>query len=168
MRRIATFVAVGGLGFALQFIALAGLAGWAGWTPLPATAVAVELAVLHNFWWHERFTWRDRTAGVPGPVRRLARYHAATGLTTIGNVGTTLTLVQAGMGLLAANVVAVGIMSALNFLLSDRWAFDPGEARSSLADGSHRDAGRQQTPAKVGGQYGSTRRVAVHAERVDA
>ena len=25
-----------------------------------ASVIAVEAAVLHNFFWHERFTWRDR------------------------------------------------------------------------------------------------------------
>ena len=28
---------------------------------LPATALAVEAAVLHNFIWHERWTWKDRS-----------------------------------------------------------------------------------------------------------
>ena len=32
-----------------------------GWPYAPAAAAAVELAVLNNFFWHERWTWRDRT-----------------------------------------------------------------------------------------------------------
>ncbi len=27
---------------------------------LVATALAVEMAVLHNFFWHRRWTWADR------------------------------------------------------------------------------------------------------------
>jgi putative flippase GtrA len=32
---------------------------------LLATALAVETAVIHNFLWHQRFTWSDRPATSP-------------------------------------------------------------------------------------------------------
>jgi putative flippase GtrA len=127
-RRIAAFVTIGGLGFVLQLMTLWWLATWAGWNPLPATAIAVELAVLHNFWWHERWTWRDRRAPTPDAWLRLARYHAATGMTAVGNVIVTLLLAKLGIQLLAANIAGVAAMSALNFVLSDRWTFAPGQA----------------------------------------
>src|SRR5882762_9967211 len=81
--RIATFMTVGVLGFVVQMTALAGLLA-AGWPYLAATAVAVEAAVLHNFLWHERWTWGDRTAGTPGAAARLARFNLTTGMTSIG------------------------------------------------------------------------------------
>ncbi len=37
---------------------------------LVSTALAVEATVLHNFLWHERWTWIDRTR--LAPCRRLA------------------------------------------------------------------------------------------------
>jgi putative flippase GtrA len=33
---------------------------------LVATVIAVEMAVLHNFVWHEQFTWADRTMPARG------------------------------------------------------------------------------------------------------
>ena len=55
---------------------------------LVATALAVELAVLHNFVWHERFTWKDRAGGPwRAVVRRLLRFHAGNGLVSLlGNL----------------------------------------------------------------------------------
>ena len=54
---ISKFVIVGCLGFVLQLLTLWALTSLAGWPWLPATAAAVEVAVLHNFVWHERWTW---------------------------------------------------------------------------------------------------------------
>ena len=59
--RVPAFVAVGAIGFLLQLGSLAFLTMVAGWPYGPATASAVQLAVIHNFLWHERWTWRDRT-----------------------------------------------------------------------------------------------------------
>ena len=120
--RLTAFVTVGGLGFLLQLTALASLSE-AHWNPLLATATAVELAVLHNFWWHQRWTWNDRQARRSDRWLRFVRYHAATGMTTIGNVIVTMLLVEAGIGLIAANALAVAAMSVANFRLSDRWIF---------------------------------------------
>ena len=55
------FSAVGLVGFLVQIAALAALTTLAHWTWLPATLLSVELAVIHNFFWHERWTWIDRT-----------------------------------------------------------------------------------------------------------
>ena len=51
---------VGAIGIAVQMSAFALLEGALGVYYLSATALAVETAVLHNFVWHERFTWKDR------------------------------------------------------------------------------------------------------------
>jgi putative flippase GtrA len=136
--RVSAFVAVGALGLLLQIGAFAWLTMAAGW-PYPwATALAVELTVLHNFWWHERWTWRDRTpardpqrgcrVGDParsGVVGRLARFHVTTGLTSIaGNLMFTVLSVELlGVHAIVANVVAVGLTSVANFLVADRWVF---------------------------------------------
>jgi putative flippase GtrA len=120
--RFTVFLVVGWFGFALQLSVLAFLTSVAHWPWLPATIVAVELAVVHNFLWHERVTWRDRHNG---GFKRFARFNVATGITSIaGNV----MLMAAFIGLLglrpvAANVLAVATMSVVNFFVSDRWVF---------------------------------------------
>jgi len=57
------FNAVGGMGIAVQFVAIWLAKSVLHFNYLVATVVAVEGAVLHNFVWHERFTWADRTKG---------------------------------------------------------------------------------------------------------
>lgn len=119
---IGRFVIVGMLGFVLQLLALWALTSLAGWPWLPATAAAVELAVVHNFVWHERWTWRDRGEA---SWTRFARFNVATGLTSIAG---NLLLMAILVGLLRipavlANAIAVGMLSAANFVASDRWVF---------------------------------------------
>ena len=117
------FVFVGALGFVLQMLLMALLTA-AGWPYVPAAVVAVELAVVNNFLWHEHWTWRDRTAsaGVPG---RFVRFHVSAGLTSIvGSVVFTALLVEwAGTPVLLANGLAVALTAAVNYVVADRWVF---------------------------------------------
>jgi putative flippase GtrA len=57
------FNLVGGIGILVQFVALFLLRGVMHFNYLFATAIAVEAAVVHNFVWHEQFTWVDRVRG---------------------------------------------------------------------------------------------------------
>ena len=54
------FNLVGALGIAVQLTVLLGLKSGLHLNYLLATALAVETAVVHNFLWHERYTWADR------------------------------------------------------------------------------------------------------------
>ena len=118
------FNTVGVAGFALQ-LALIWAFARAGMHYLAATALAVELAVLHNFIWHERWTWRDR--GIEGRWRRLLRFHIANGFVSVAsNVALTGLLMRVlGAPLLVANAGAVLIVAILNFVLAERWVFAP-------------------------------------------
>jgi putative flippase GtrA len=127
-RRFSAFATIGALGFILQIAALAFLTELARWTWLPATFVAVELAVIHNYVWHERWTWRDVRGPEKGHGRflsRLARFHVANGLGSIaGNLALMWLFVGwAGMPAIVGNILAVGVMSAANFMIADRWVF---------------------------------------------
>jgi putative flippase GtrA len=133
-RRLAAFAAVGTGGFLLQIASIAVLTA-AHWPYLAATLIGVELAVLHNFCWHERWTWRDRTQSRGGVRVRLARYHAGTGAASLaGNAVLTALFVElAGLSPVAANVAAVAGLSLANFLVADRWVFPK---RPAVAAGS--------------------------------
>jgi putative flippase GtrA len=125
---ISKFAIVGGLGFVLQLLTLWALTSLAAWPWLPATVAAVEMAVLHNFVWHERWTWADRRfGGFAGPqtFARLVRFNVATGLISIvGNLVLMDVLVEAlGLPPLIGNAIAVGLLSVVNFIVSDRWVF---------------------------------------------
>lgn len=134
-RRVSRFITVGAIGFVLQLGALRLLTQAVGWPYEPATALAVALAVLHNFWWHERWTWRDRTATGPDLAARIARYYVTTGATSIaGNLAVTAIGVELfGWSPIVANVIAVAGSSLANFVVSDRWVFGRLAAAATLA-----------------------------------
>jgi len=55
------FNMVGGMGIGVQMLVLMALKTGLGLDYLVATLLAVEGAIVHNFLWHERFTWRRQT-----------------------------------------------------------------------------------------------------------
>lgn len=117
------FNAVGIAGFILQLGVLWVLAREAGMQYLVATAVAVEISLLHNFVWHEIWTWKG--LAVEDRWRRLFRFHVANGFLSIGsNVLLTWLLVQSGLPLLVANASAVAVTALLNFALAVTWVFE--------------------------------------------
>jgi putative flippase GtrA len=119
------FYTVGFGGVVLQLTALAALEKGLGLGYLPATAIAVELAILHNFLWHERWTWADRTRSARGKPGRFLRFHLANGvLSILGNVALMTVLVgRLRLPVIQANVMSIALCSALNFLAADRFVF---------------------------------------------
>jgi putative flippase GtrA len=121
------FNGVGVIGAVVQLATIAVLVNGAGLHYAPATIIAVEAAVLHNFAWHRRWTWRDRPGAGAGPSARraLVRFHVSNGLVSIvGNLLVMAVLAGAlGMAPVAANAVAILACSLLNFALGDRWVF---------------------------------------------
>ena len=121
MKHWLRFNAVGAAGVVVQLAILAVLRDGCGLPYLVATALAVEAALLHNFYWHQRWTWRDRPP-VPG---RLGRFHISNGVVSLlGNLVLMRLLVgEAGLHYLAANVTTISICAAANFLTADRLVF---------------------------------------------
>jgi putative flippase GtrA len=123
--RAARFAWVGAGGFVVQAASLYALD--AAGLPYPvATALAVEAAILHNFLWHERWTWADRSAP-GGRLGRLLRFNGSTALISIGGNVALMSLFvgRFHLPLLAANLLAVLTLSVLNFLSADRLVFSP-------------------------------------------
>jgi putative flippase GtrA len=118
------FNAVGAVGMVFQLGVLAVLNRASRGRYMVATAVAIELTLLHNFVWHLRYTWRDRRGG--GTIYgRLVRFHLSNGLVSMaGNLLLMRALVQEGrLPLLAANGIAILVCSLVNFWLGHCWAF---------------------------------------------
>jgi putative flippase GtrA len=120
------FNVVGGIGVGVQLAVLLYLKSGFHLSYLLATGLAVEAAVVHNFLWHERFTWADR---VPvtwrQSVLRLLRFNFTSGAVSIlGNVVLMKLLVDAAhLNYLMANVITIPACSAVNFVVSDRLVF---------------------------------------------
>jgi len=117
-------MSVGAGGFAVQGLALYALAA-AGLSYPLATALAVEAAIVHNFLWHERWTWGDRTGEKEARLARFVRFNGWTAVISIaGNVALMgLFVGSLGLPLLPSNLAAVLILSVLNYVSADRLVF---------------------------------------------
>jgi putative flippase GtrA len=120
---------VGLLGLTLKLTVLICLHGSLGLGYQMATAFAVEVGVLHNFVWHLRWTWGDRSRGISQKevLVQLLRFH-------LGNaaVAMVMSLVimgvlvgQAGIHYVAANLIAAARPGIANFAIADSLVFVP-------------------------------------------
>ena len=117
------FNSVGGIGIGVQLAVLAVLNAGLHLDYLWATVLAVEAAVIHNYLWHQRFTWADRAAG--SELLRFVRFNLTTGAFSIGG---NLLLMRLLVGVarvqyLLANVLTIATCSLVNFLVSDKFVF---------------------------------------------
>lgn len=120
------FNLVGAIGFGVQLAALTLLVSGLRVNYLVATAIAVETAVLHNFVWHERYTWKGQGSTEARAIAgRLLRFHIGNGLVSlVGNVA----LMRLFVGVLhvqyvIANVITTFLCGLLNFALSEWFVF---------------------------------------------
>lgn len=127
-----TFNGVGLLGMGLQ-LSLMALAMRMGVHYLLATVLAVEATVLHNFVWHQRWTWRDRpTASLGASAARLARFQLLNGSVSLcGNLALmSLLSGRAGLDPIAANIFSIVACSLLNFAGSHALVFAASRPRA--------------------------------------
>jgi putative flippase GtrA len=123
------FNTVGAMGIVVQLVALTLLKSGLHLNYLLATVSAVEAAVIHNFFWHERYTWADRESA--SRLIRFAKFNLGNGaISILGNVALMRLLVGViGLNYVVANAVSITGCSLLNFVVSDRLVF-AGRAQS--------------------------------------
>jgi putative flippase GtrA len=119
------FNAVGIVGVGVQLALLALFKGVMGWSVRLATIAAVEITVLHNFAWHERWTWAHRKLELRRIPIRLLRFNISNGLISIvGNlVLMELLAVRLHLHYIIANIAAILACSLLNYFASDKLVF---------------------------------------------
>lgn len=119
VRRALKFAAVGTAGLVVNTAALYMLHGWAR-LPVPlASALAVELAIGHNYLLNDWWTFAVRRPS----LQRFAKFNASA-LGGLGvNVLTVWALIGFGTYLLVANALAVAVGFAVNFAFSARWVW---------------------------------------------
>lgn len=126
LARLGKFNLVGLLGAVLQLLLLYGFTKRLHVPALAATPIAVEIAVLHNFVWHERLTWRDRE--LKSGRQRIAalwRFHVGNGLISVfGNTALVYCLVERLKApVLPSAIAAILFCSLINFFLADQWVY---------------------------------------------
>jgi putative flippase GtrA len=120
------FNAVGAIGIVVQLAALALFVSLLKMNYLAGTALAVEIAVLHNFVWHERFTWKDLPRGTWRDIAgRLLKFHAGNGAVSIlGNLALMRLLVGAiHVNAYVASGLSIACCALLNFAVSEWFVF---------------------------------------------
>ena len=113
-----------------------------------ASVFSVEVAVVHNFFWHMRYTWRN--LGVEKDLaRRFWRFQLSNGaVSLVGNLLAMFVLLQVvGLPLMMANALAIGCCSLANFCLAEIWVFRGAEEpvadvrpATRISDARSRDA----------------------------
>ena len=132
LRRWGMFMLVGMGGFAVQIAILSVLTRVWAWHSVPAAAVAMETAIVQNYFAHSRWTWADRRTQSPeARLWRPLRYQCAKTITLGLNVGLTAAFVTyGGLPPEVATAIAVGACAVVNYAASDRLVFADA-ARSS-------------------------------------
>jgi putative flippase GtrA len=122
-RRFARFSVVGAGGVLVQTVSLAILLRFSGVHYLIATAAAVELSVLHNFFWHRNWTWADRPES--RTISLFLRFNLTNGATSLAGNILLMWLLVTGVHLdaHAANLLTIAACSIVNFALADRIVF---------------------------------------------
>ena len=127
IQRWLKFNLVGAIGIAVQLGALEVFSRALGLGDLWASVLAVEVSLLHNFAWHERFTWADaaRANGFTPVLLRLVQFNLTNGaISVIGNLVVVWCLTGVvRLPLMVANLVAIACSETLNFVVCHRLVF---------------------------------------------
>lgn len=117
------FNAVGAGGIVVQLVVLTVATSVLKIDYLVSTALAVEAAVIHNYFWHERFTWLDRPT--ESSWARFLKFNLSTGLFSIvGNMLLMRALVDGvHLNYVIANLITIATCSIVNFVVSDLFVF---------------------------------------------
>jgi putative flippase GtrA len=126
--RWAAFNTVGAIGVVVQIAVFAYLSRGCHWHYLWATATAVEAAVLHNFAWHQCWTWSDRRTTSPRvAATRFLRFQVLNGSISLAGNLALMRLMTGGLGVdpIPANIIAICVCASLNFAASELIVFRP-------------------------------------------
>lgn len=123
--RFARFNAVSVMGIGVQLATVAALVHGFGAGAVTATALGVTAAVLHNFVWHVRWTWRDRMGSGASKPRAFLRFLLANGAVSfVGSIAMMPGLAgPIGLDPVLANLVTIAACGLINFGLAQRFCF---------------------------------------------
>ena len=87
---------------------------------LGAATVSFVVAASWNYWWNRHWTFREQRGhfGYQG-----MRFFVVSGIVYCANLGVLSLLVSLGVGKVAAQAVAIILVTPLNFLGNKLWSF---------------------------------------------
>jgi putative flippase GtrA len=128
MGQVLRFGVVGVLGTADNVAIVHLLHNELGWGFTRSSAIATELAIVHNYVWNELWTFHIRRLH----LGRLVRYNLSSLLAASVTVAVA-TVVKEVIDPLLAQLVGIGTGAALNYIVNVRWTWGPTTA---LDDGA--------------------------------
>ena len=117
--RLLKFGAVGGTGVIINTAALYVLSRWLGLSLLLSSGIAVELAIVSNFYWNNRWTFACRRPS----LNRFAKFNVASLVGLTFNVSTVWGLTRTGLYFLLANLIGIGVGVVVNYACSVAWVW---------------------------------------------
>lgn len=131
VKRWIRFNAIGMMGTGVQLLLIFFLRSLFQLNYLVATLIGVQCSLIHNFFWHQRWTWKNSISiGRKASFQRFLRFNSTSGtISMMGNLGFTSILVQAvHLPYLVCNILAIGGCNILNFFLANNFAFQPAKS----------------------------------------
>jgi dolichol-phosphate mannosyltransferase len=116
---------VGGLGVGVNSAALVLLHQWAGLPLLVASPLAVELSIVNNFIWNDRWTFASRNLDRM-LLERFARFNVVSALSLVITASVTILLVQElAMPYLVSSLCGISLAGLCNIVANVRWTWRP-------------------------------------------
>jgi dolichol-phosphate mannosyltransferase len=92
--------------------------------------LAIQIAVLNNFLWNDKWTWREkRKPGIEQFFIRLGKFALSSNLTSASAnlLGVWIFLNLLGWNYLVSNLLGIGLGVILNFLANHYWTYFSGD-----------------------------------------
>lgn len=128
LARLSKFLVVGGIGVLVNSLALLLFFQWVHLSLVVASVLSAELAIVNNFYWNDRWTFR-----LPLPadnrrtqlsLSRLARFNLVSLGGLVITTGTLWVLVRhLGLYYLAANLLGIILATVWNFAANSWWTW---------------------------------------------
>jgi len=118
--QLAKFGAVGATGYAVNLAVYTALLRGAGWHYIYAATVSFLVAVSNNYLWNRVWTFRDQRGhvGFQG-----LRFFTVALVAYGANLGILSALIVLGMNKVAAQAIAIVLVTPLNFIGNKLWSF---------------------------------------------
>jgi len=118
--QLAKFATVGATGYAVNLAVYTALLRWAGWHYIYAATVSFLVAVTNNYLWNRLWTFRDQRGhvGFQG-----LRFFTVAVVAYGANLGILSALIALGMDKVAAQAIAIVLVTPLNFIGNKLWSF---------------------------------------------
>jgi putative flippase GtrA len=117
---LAKFATVGATGYAVNLAVYTALLRGAGWHYIYAATVSFLVAVTNNYLWNRLWTFRDQRGhvGFQG-----LRFFTVAVVAYGANLGILSALIALGMDKVAAQAIAIVLVTPLNFIGNKLWSF---------------------------------------------